>query len=57
MKKNVLLHCTLYSELRSEIFDNLFSNNSFVNKTSEKHIRILLNDNIRKTTKFIVKAI
>ena len=52
-----LLFCTLYSELRNELFGNLFSDSCFLNKSSEEKLCFLLNDYIRKTAKFIVKAI
>ena len=51
-----LLYCTKYNELRQECFGNVLTDINFANASTSEKLNSLLNVYIRKTAKFLVKA-
>jgi hypothetical protein len=51
-----LVECTKYDNIRQQVFEDLLSDPSYINKNKEDRLTFLVNENARKTAKYIVKA-
>ena len=51
-----LVECTKYDNIRQQVFEDLLSDPSYINKNKEDRLNFLVNENARKTAKYIVKA-